>query len=256
MKKVVIVDDEYYFRKALMNNIEWDENGFVVVGDANNGKDAFDLICREKPDIAVLDINMPEMDGLMLIEKLTEAGVECKYIIISGYDDFRYAQQAIVLGVSEYILKPVDYDCFLESLLKLKRVIEGREQESIIITNQNNEMTNYDVTSHGSVTSRVEHMIKNNYTDPALTNTSIARALHLNYSYICYCFKRDTHSTINDYISKMRIDRAKQMFREGYVNITHVAQEVGFTNIGYFSRRFKQTTGQTPSKYIKSTNKL
>ena len=89
MLKVVIADDEYYFRKALINNIEWEGNGFVIVGDANNGKTAYEMISKEQPDIAVLDINMPELNGLELIDKLNADGMECKYVLLSGYDEFR-----------------------------------------------------------------------------------------------------------------------------------------------------------------------
>lgn len=97
MLKVVLVDDEYYFRRSLLNNIDWAADGFEVVGDANNGRTAFELITQTQPDIAVIDINMPEYNGLELIEKLQDTGVNCKYVILSGYDEFRFAQQAIRL---------------------------------------------------------------------------------------------------------------------------------------------------------------
>ena len=107
--------------------------GFQITGDANNGRDGFRLICDKQPDIAVIDINMPLINGLELIEKLRKEQIPCKCILLTGYSDFKYAQQAIRLNVSEYILKPVDFSLLTESLNNLKQEI-SQDQIDVVVS--------------------------------------------------------------------------------------------------------------------------
>lgn len=123
MLKIVFIDDEYYFRNSMINGLPWAEYGFSVVGDANNGMSGLNLILKEQPDIAIIDINMPGLDGLELIERLSSQEVSCRYILLTGYSEFKYAQKALRLNVSEYILKPVNFTFLLESLNTLKEAI-------------------------------------------------------------------------------------------------------------------------------------
>ena len=123
MLRIAIVDDEFYFRSALKANMPWSDNGMTVIGDANDGESGLKLILSEKPDVAIVDINMPMLSGLELIQRAQEAGAECRYVILTGYDEFKYAQRAVSLGVSNYVLKPVDFE-------ELMQVLE-REKEKL-----------------------------------------------------------------------------------------------------------------------------
>jgi len=107
MLKVMIVDDEFYFREALKISIPWNNMGFEVCGEAKNGKDALEKVEILNPDIIIADINMAIMDGLEFIKKLKEKENNSKIIIITGYSEFEYARQAVQLGVYNYLLKPV-----------------------------------------------------------------------------------------------------------------------------------------------------
>jgi two-component system response regulator YesN len=124
MLRIAIVDDEYYFRNALKANMPWAENGMEVAGDANDGEAGLRLILAEKPDIAIVDINMPMMSGLELIKRAQEAGSECRYVILTGYDEFKYAQRAVSLGVGNYVLKPVDFSELTQVLLREKEKLQ------------------------------------------------------------------------------------------------------------------------------------
>ncbi|RIX50749.1 DNA-binding response regulator [Paenibacillus nanensis] len=118
MHKVLLVDDEVFVRKGLCNLIEWEELGFVVAGEAENGEDALKQIIDMQPDLVITDIRMPLMDGLELIRRAVEIpGLDPSFILISGYNDFAYAKQAIQFGVLDYILKPID-DAELRSTLQ------------------------------------------------------------------------------------------------------------------------------------------
>jgi two-component system, response regulator YesN len=119
MNKVILVDDEMYFRKGLRNLINWENCGFKVVGEAANGEDALRMIHDVKPDLIITDIRMPVLDGIGLIRQAIEKeAVQSKFIIISGHSDFKYAQQALRYGVHDFVLKPIDQD-EIELTLKL-----------------------------------------------------------------------------------------------------------------------------------------
>lgn len=107
MYKVFLVEDEIVIREGIKNKIPWQEEGFLIVGDESDGELAYPMIIREQPDILITDIKMPFMDGLELSKLVKREMPQLKIIIISGYSDFGYAQQAIDIGVSEYMLKPV-----------------------------------------------------------------------------------------------------------------------------------------------------
>lgn len=129
MLKIIIVDDEPIYRKYLINSVEWEKYGFEVCCEAKNGIDALDKIREYKPDIGLIDINMPFMNGLELIERLREESLNISVILVTGYNEFEYARKAIKLGAVDYILKPFDNNELMIPLLKIKERIEKNKQE-------------------------------------------------------------------------------------------------------------------------------
>ena len=127
MIKVLIVDDEFYFRQALKVSLPWEELGFRIEGEAKNGEEALALLEEIEPDIALVDINMPIMDGMELIQNAKESGHSAKFIVLTGHSEFVYAKQAMQLGVFNYVLKPIDEQELRNSLLELKSII-GKER--------------------------------------------------------------------------------------------------------------------------------
>ncbi|MDL2206105.1 response regulator [Eubacteriales bacterium OttesenSCG-928-N13] len=121
MQKVLLVDDEPIVRKALKVLIDWQGLGYRVCGEAGDGKTALDMILTLHPDLVITDLRMPAMDGLSLIQECQRLSlVHIKFIILSGYDEFGYAQQAIKYGVAEYLLKPVDEQELSDALVRLQ----------------------------------------------------------------------------------------------------------------------------------------
>ena len=131
MFKVFLVEDEIVVREGIRNNIDWEQYGFQFAGDAPDGELALPLIRQIKPDVLITDIKMPFMDGLALIELVRRELPKTRIIIISGYDDFSYAQQAIRMGVEQYLLKPIAKSKMVEVLTELHRkmVEEQKQQE-------------------------------------------------------------------------------------------------------------------------------
>jgi len=133
MMKVILVDDEIFVRKGLIALIPWQRLGYEVVGEADDGEEAMKLIDQLSPDVVITDIRMPVMDGLRLIGNIRDnGGYSPKFIIISGYSDFKYAQQAVRYGVQDFILKPIDEDEMTVALLRIKDMIEEEQRGKIV----------------------------------------------------------------------------------------------------------------------------
>jgi two-component system response regulator YesN len=128
--KVVIVEDEQLILDNLIGKIEQFDLGFQVVGTAKNGKKALELITELHPDLVITDIRMPVMDGLELIKQITYQFPDIKKVIISGFSEFKYAQQAIQYGVKDYLLKPVEANAFRKTLTEL-RILLSSEMQTI-----------------------------------------------------------------------------------------------------------------------------
>lgn len=123
MLKIMIVDDEFYFREAIKISLPWNELGFEICGEAKNGRDALEKVAAIKPEIIIVDINMPIMDGLEFVQHLRETNNDIKIIILTGHSEFNYARQAVKLGVFNYLLKPVDEEELKKTLLDLRNII-------------------------------------------------------------------------------------------------------------------------------------
>lgn len=134
MYKLLVVDDEEEVRQGLIQKIEWHKYNFEIIGEAQNGREALDIIEEIVPDIIITDISMPIMNGLELSEYVKLNYPTIKTVILTGYDDFNYAQQAIRFGVEDYILKPVLPKDIDELLIKLnnKLQLEIEQKENII----------------------------------------------------------------------------------------------------------------------------
>jgi len=133
MYKVFLVEDEIVIREGIKNRIHWEEEGFKIVGDESDGELAYPMIIREQPDILITDIKMPFMDGLELSKLLKRDMPFLKIIIISGYSDFGYAQKAIDIGVSEYLLKPVTSIKLVAAMKNAAAAIDKERKEKGIL---------------------------------------------------------------------------------------------------------------------------
>jgi two-component system, response regulator YesN len=130
MIKLLIADDEEEIRSGIRDIIDWKSNGISVCGEVENGLEALKIIQETAPDILLLDIKMPEMDGIQVMEHLAPES-KMKIIILSGYDNFSYAQKALKLGASDYILKPCHKDVILQTVLRVKEGIESELKNKI-----------------------------------------------------------------------------------------------------------------------------
>ncbi len=129
MYKVIVVDDEAEIREGIIRKIPWSDLGYHVVGDAENGIDAFELAEMTQPDVVISDIKIPFMDGLTLASRIHEINLSTQVIIISGFDDFDFARRAVSLNVVEYLMKPINAEELSETLRKLKTKLDQERSQ-------------------------------------------------------------------------------------------------------------------------------
>lgn len=144
MLKVFLAEDETLIREGLRDKIPWEQYGYRFVGEAADGEMALPLIRKTRPDVLITDIKMPFMDGLSLSRIVKEEFPKTRIIIISGYDDFEYARQAIAIGVDQYLSKPVTRMSLRKVLIELRDKIEQDAQQNDYQTMMQNEMHAYE----------------------------------------------------------------------------------------------------------------
>ena len=130
MISVLIVDDEYLIRSLIRNSISWTEFGMEVVGEAGDGEEALAFIAAHQPQIALVDINMPILNGLELAQKVQERHYRTRIIFLTGYRDFEYAKQAVTYQAFDYLLKPISTEEMTAALTRLCREIEAEQKLS------------------------------------------------------------------------------------------------------------------------------
>lgn len=151
MLKVFLVEDEAIIREGLRDSIPWQQYGYTFVGEAGDGEQALPLIRKLKPDVLLTDIKMPFMDGLALSKIVAREMPGMKIIIISGYDDFEYARQAIGIGVEQYLLKPVAKSMMIKTLQEVQQKIQNEREQENYMEKFRSEMQEYEQFSRRSL---------------------------------------------------------------------------------------------------------
>ncbi len=144
MLKVFLVEDESIVREGLRDNIMWQQYGYRFAGEAGDGEMALPLIRKVKPDLLITDIKMPFMDGLALSRIVSAEFPQMKILIISGYDDFEYARQAIQVGVEQYLLKPVTRSALQKALVEIREKIRNERAQEDYLDKFKEEMLEYE----------------------------------------------------------------------------------------------------------------
>lgn len=227
MKRVLLVDDERSSSEIIRFFIEKNGLPLEIAGEASNGREAVAKIHTLKPDIVFIDIEMPGMNGLQVIDTVKKtANYKMDFIIITAYDVFSYAQQALRLGAEDYLLKPVMYEQFCETM---KRVL-GYEY--------------FDNPSFNRLLAYIdEHYMEE------LHCARCAAMFHMSQSNISRLCRKYLKCSFTDYINEVRIRKAVERL-EGGESIKDVSVSVGYQNLNYFYRIFKKKMGVTPKEYL------
>lgn len=260
---VVIVEDEAFIRRGMVLTTPWNQFGCEVIGEAKDGVEGIHLIKKLKPDLVITDVSMPNMDGIEMIKELVDH-VDSEFIIVSGYDDFQYAQQAIKLGVKDYLLKPIDDDDFYFTLKNVVKII--KEKRDIINLPDNDSPVedmklqlfkefSYDHTydARKKYIYKAIEKIKKHYHEE-ITIKEVSEELSISESYLSRLFKTYTGYTFVEYLTNYRIKMAIILLKDHTIKVYEVSNKVGYSDPKYFGAIFKKVMGVTPMEFKNSLN--
>lgn len=241
---VVVAEDEELLLENLIKKVENSQTGFEVIGKAQTGIQAFELVKKLNPDLVITDIRMPAIDGITLLKKIRELYPFMDFIITSGFSDFEYAKSAISLKVTEYLLKPVDTEELKAALLTLSN--QYNIQQSSL-----NDIFN--ITTTYNTPAQISEILKNYILKNYHMDINLNRiANNMNYSsgYLTKIFYRQYKCTPSRYLISLRIQKARQLLSHNVeLSVKQVGESVGYSEQGYFSRIFKKQTGLSPLEY-------
>jgi two-component system response regulator YesN len=239
--RLLIAEDEDSIRVSIENYVRRHTVVFDEVFGAATGQEALDIIFRYRPRVMLLDIQMPLKDGPAVLKEATAAGACPKTIILSGHNDFSYAQKAIRYGVADYLLKPCRSTEILEKLERLAG--EGREDDEA--------RPDAGAPAGNRLVEDALHYMREHYPEP-VTQPLVAQVLGVTPGYLSTLFTRHTGSGFSDCLNKIRIEHACDYYLDGQMKTYEIAFRVGFHDEKYFSSVFKKIMGVTPSQYRQS----
>ena len=239
--KYIVVEDEPLIRRNVLKKIAALSLPVEAVGETGDGQSALKLVESQFPHFIITDIRMPVMDGLQLVRCLYETHPQIKCVILSGYDDFKYAQEAMKYSVSNFLLKPVKPE---ELKSALQRVIVQLDSEY-----QNQSSMDAQGLAPEQLNALMVDYLRTNYRTEIVLSR-LAEQLGFSSEYLTKIFKKYNGETPLKYVTKLRIDAAKQMLvNEPAMEIKKIGEYVGYPDSYYFSRVFKSSTGKYPSEY-------
>lgn len=264
MYRVLIADDEPIERTVVSKTIQKHFPEQLEVILAANGREAVERFFEEECQIALLDIEMPGVNGLEAAERIRERDKACSIIFLTAFDEFSYAKRAIGVRAMDYLLKPSAEEelvAVLEEAVRLADEAEqnasetqagailhpnekyGKEQES----ETRNDGCLEDIRMN-AVAEMIRNYIDENYQEDISLQTA-ASAMNYSDAYFCKIFKQCFDKSFIVYLSEYRVEKAKQLLSDVKNNVKDISQKVGYRDPNYFAKVFKRVVGVTPTEY-------
>lgn len=246
MLSVLVCEDDPLVLKELALLTPWQSLGLSLAATAETGSEALRLYERLLPNIILTDVRMPEIDGLELIRRIREReGQErADCLILSGYSDFEYARSAIRLGVSEYLLKPVDEDELLAALKRSALRFGMTKSYTGFVPYGLNGLSQPALP----LALRAAELIHSRYIS-GISIDEAASMLGVSAGYLSRVCKRAFGMSFGEYLSRFRVERAAALLIESDAKIYEIADLVGYEDARWFIRLFRRFTGYTPSTF-------
>ena len=275
MYKVAIVDDEPVIVRGLTKMIPWESYNCRVVGTAGDGQEGMKLIREQKPDILISDICMPGIDGLTMIASMKSEFGHMQITILTGFRDFDYAQQAIRLGVTRFLLKPSKMDELEEAVRvmienlekqgitgkedgtdegvgentpKAEGNREGEEGKEKAEPSEGKEGEETDSPASCFIVKNALAYIEENYREK-LKLSDVADQIYVSQWHLSKLLNKHTGQNFSEILNTIRIEKAKELLKDPSLRIGDIAEEVGFLDVAHFSRVFKKQAGISANEY-------
>ena len=246
--RLLIADDEKLVLEGL-RNLDWASVGITDLICAANGSEALKMLSEWKPDILITDVVMPGFSGLEIAKIISRQKLNTKVIILSGYDTFSFAQEAIRYDVSEYLLKP----CSAEEIMKsVERVLKDITLSDASSSLENLYLSKMQLASSESDTIRdVLHYIESNYMAD-ITLSSLGEQLNYSPAYLSKLIKEKTDFSFLKLLTLVRMIKAAELLTTSDLKIYSICEKIGIVDPRYFSQVFRKTFGISPLEYKKS----
>ncbi|MDY5956349.1 MAG: helix-turn-helix domain-containing protein [Frisingicoccus sp.] len=236
--KVLLVDDEMMIREGFKRLFDWKAHDCEIVGEAADGMEALAKIDTLGPDIVIMDINIPILSGLKVIEISRKKHPEIAGVIVSGYDDFSYCQQALRLKITDYILKPVNYEEFGKCIDNLK----------VSLFEQRVSSPNKPEKQEQRVIAAITRYLRE-HLESEISLSVLSEEFHMNPQYISQLFKNEIGVGFLTYLTSIRMEKAKSLLLTTSLSVAEIAEETGYNDYRVFTKVFKKTEGITPSQF-------
>ncbi|KGE20223.1 response regulator [Paenibacillus wynnii] len=251
IKTILIVDDEPRTRQGIKQTLEVWAAGSYRIETANNGVEALELLQHEVIHLLITDVRMPEVSGLDLIRSLNRHARRPQIIVISGYAEFQYVQQALQLGAVNYLLKPLDKKELLEVVVEALKREEEQQRHEKLEKLVDHKLAELDPGNNMSIGEPVREALLylEQHLHETLTMADMAQRLHLNASYFSVLFKDQVGLPFSEYLSRLRVQRAKELLVHTRLSVGEIAEKVGYQTDKYFIKVFKTQEDLSPSRY-------
>ena len=240
--RILVVEDEAPIREWISYTIKNISEDFELIGSANNGREAYELSLKLRPDVIITDIKMPVMDGLELSKKIKEIMPEVFIVILTNFAEFNYAKEAISFGAYEYLIKSEIRPKEIKELLF--RIGERLKEKEISIkissVNKREDKKKYSKTIEKAI-----KYIEDNYNNH-ISLIDVAKHIYLSHEYFSRLFKEEVGENFSTYLTLYRMNKARELIKGTDMKISQIAMEVGDSNPGYFSKNYKKYMGTSP----------
>lgn len=250
---LLIVDDDDEGRDLLAKSIAWERYGVRLAGEAASAHEALRIMERESIQLVMTDICMPNMDGLELADRIRRKYPGVFVVLLTAYEDFEFARKAILAGVSNYILKPIDHKDVKKTLQLIRQqraagVERSTENDRRIQETSRPAETDL-LPEESALGAAVKVYIQEHFCEAGLKLASSAEHFHVSPGYLSRKFKQEFGVGFTDYLNDLRVQEAIRLMRDEKASVSEAAERVGIEDPHYFSTMFKRYTGMRPSAY-------
>ena len=252
MYQILVAEDESLERKVLCKTLKKHFGDLCQIHEVKNGREAVEAFLIHRPQVAILDIEMPGVTGLEAARQIRESGHPCMILFLTAFDKFSYAREAITLRALDYLLKPCQEQ---ELILTVEEALHlydrlGSNPEAVLRGDVADGAGEEDLADRrmGQIRENIERYIREHYSTE-ISMQSVARAMNYSDAYFCKLFKQCFKVNFSAWLNEYRIDRAREMLQNTRLSVREVSTACGYSDANYFARVFKRVTGKTPSEY-------
>lgn len=259
--KVLLADDEQIERMALAKRLHKHFGDSLVIWQAADGNEAVRLCFKERCQIVIMDISMPELNGVEAAEQIRRLDEDCEIIFLTAYDEFSYAKRAIAIHALDYLLKPCEEEELTAVMEEAVGRIQKREQfeklhmEQEMPEETGAEMPEPDLEEEpdepdrlGQAAEKIRRYIRKNYMKD-ISMQDAARMMNYSDAYFCKLFKQCFDQNFTVYLARFRINEARRLLQDKNASVREVSMLVGYYDANYFAKVFKRIAGMNPSEY-------